>query len=255
MMKHPTKRSDNRKALPKFLASILIATLLGGVVGYFSAMAVDSSLTDSLPELLGHILTVAAPWGIPVSAALLLLPSTWLLVQSKRLAATWDGEEEALPDAVEQKLSYVILLTSIAMVLGFFFLAAVMVYPSSLRAILGTVGAMGLAIVWEMLLQQKTVDLIREINPEKQGSVYDTNFSKKWMESCDEAQKKEIGEAAFQAFRFTGSACIFLWALLMFAHVAFDVGLLAISLPLVIFLILQVSYQLYVMKNSWKRSH
>ena len=28
-MKHPTKRSDNRKALPKFLAIILIAALLG----------------------------------------------------------------------------------------------------------------------------------------------------------------------------------------------------------------------------------
>ncbi|MDY4515087.1 MAG: DUF3169 family protein [Lachnospiraceae bacterium] len=36
-------------------------------------------------------------------------------------------------------------------------------------------------------------------NPEKTASVYDTKFQKKWMDSCDEAEKILIREATIQA--------------------------------------------------------
>ena len=36
-----------------------------------------------------------------------------------------------------------------------------------------------------MKLQQMTVDFQKIMNPEKQGSVYDLRFQKKWEESCD----------------------------------------------------------------------
>ena len=40
--------------------------------------------------------------------------------------------------------------------------------------------------------------LTRRINPEKQGSVYDTKFFEKWVDSCDESEQRQMGQAAFQ---------------------------------------------------------
>lgn len=35
-----------------------------------------------------------------------------------------------------------------------------------------------------ILIQQKCVDTIKKMNPEKTASVYDVRFRKKWMDSC-----------------------------------------------------------------------
>ena len=45
------------------------------------------------------------------------------------------------------------------------------------------------------------VELEKKLNPEKKGDVIETNFSKKWEDSCDEAQKMIIYEAGYRAYR------------------------------------------------------
>jgi len=41
------------------------------------------------------------------------------------------------------------------------------------------------------------------MNPEKTASVYDMKFQKKWLETCDEAEKIIVGKCAFKAFNIT----------------------------------------------------
>ena len=36
------------------------------------------------------------------------------------------------------------------------------------------------------------------MNPEKTASVYDMKFQKKWLETCDEAEKIIVGKCAFK---------------------------------------------------------
>lgn len=127
-----------------------------------------------------------------VSLAVIL----WLYRGAKGLFESWDGEEETVMDRAEEKLSWGLLVISVQMVLDLFFFPA------------GTIGQ-GLGALWSVLLfvvsllglvlaQQKIVDLTRKMNPEKQGSVYDPKFQKKWFESCDEAEQKQIGQARLQ---------------------------------------------------------
>ena len=91
--------------------------------------------------------------------------------------------------------------------------------------------------------QQKLVDLARKMNPEKQGSVYDTKFRKKWLESCDEAEQKQIGQAAYKAYNVVSTACPILWAALLMLSFAFNFSpLMPTFIVCFIWLLLQVSY-------------
>ena len=73
------------------------------------------------------------------------------------------------------------------------------------------------------------VDLERRINPEKRGSVYDMKFQKTWMDSCDEAERAQIGQACYRAYMVGTKVCIFLWVALLILNFVFDFGLLPIA--------------------------
>lgn len=40
-----------------------------------------------------------------------------------------------------------------------------------------------------IIIQQKAVDITKIMYPEKTASGYDLKFQKKWVDSCDEAEK------------------------------------------------------------------
>ncbi len=65
-----------------------------------------------------------------------------------------------------------------------------------------------LAVMAEaVIIQQKCVDAAKKTNPEKTASVYDVKFQKKWMDSCDEAEKILIGKCAVKAYRAVNTVC------------------------------------------------
>lgn len=70
------------------------------------------------------------------------------------------------------------------------------------------VGEMLVSVALVVLVQQKIVDLVRRMNPEKQVSVYDSKFQKKWYNTCDEAERAQIGQASYQAFQAANRAAL-----------------------------------------------
>ena len=81
--------------------------------------------------------------------------------------------------------------------------------------------------------------------PEKQGSVYDLRFKKKWLESCDEAEQRQIGQAAYKAFNVVNGACGLLWVLLILLSYAFHFSVqLPVFLVCLLWLLLSVTYTL-----------
>ncbi len=86
------------------------------------------------------------------------------------------------------------------------------------------------------------------MNPEKRGSVYDMKFQKKWMDSCDEAERRQIGQACYAAYRVTGNLCIGLWLALMILGFVYDIGILPLFSVMLIWGVMQVSYVLASMK-------
>lgn len=243
------EKSENRRALPKFLLMLLAAALIGGAAGGVS-MVVRVWLRRHTLDNLTAFLQVTALWATPVFTAILLGMGLYLYRASLKAFRSWDGETEPIMEQAEKRLTWALLWDNLCMILSFFFFSA------------GTVGlgreeiTPSLLIVAEFIvvcalvvfLQQKIVDLLREMNPEKRGSVYDKEFRKIWWESCDEAERRQIGQASYKAFTTVSILCPALWGVLFFGNIIFDYGILPSTVALVIWGVSQVSYTLECIK-------
>lgn len=93
-----------------------------------------------------------------------------------------------------------------------------------------------------VIIQQKVVDITKIMYPEKTASVYDLKFQKKWVDSCDEAEKIMIGRCAFEAFKVTNSVCGALSIILAISALMFDIGFLPSFVVCLIWLVNQCVY-------------
>ena len=100
-------KRDNRRALPKYLLTILLYGLLGGVLGFFTGVAGAAGVAETVRQALDRALEAAVPWGIVISAVILLGTGWYLYAAAKRRCDAWDGEDEDTMDAVEQQLGWV----------------------------------------------------------------------------------------------------------------------------------------------------
>ena len=241
-------KQDNRRALPKFLAVVVCAALLGGIGGFFGAMAADEGTLEAIRAGLDRMMRLIGPWGIPASGVLLLFPA-WLCYRSAcKQYGAWDPDSEEGTEEIERRMNLSMLLTTLGMIFDFFFLAASFQFAQPLL----NSALFLLSLVCITLLQQKIVDLVRRINPEKRGSVYDVHFQKKWMDSCDEAERRQMGQAAHKAFVAATYVCFGLWLGLFLLDRVFDTGLLPMVLVLVILGVMQVTYTLECIRLSRK---
>ena len=106
------------------------------------------------------------------------------------------------------------------------------------------VGVFVLSCGCVIFAQQKVVDLERRMNPEKHGSVYDTKFQKKWLDSCDESERRQIGEASYRAYMVTTRVCLGVWMALTVLGMVFEIGMLPVSVLLLVWGVMQVTYTL-----------
>lgn len=237
--------NENRRALPKFFVIILVSALFGGVLGFFSGLVGGTSLPEAAAEVLNIALREFSFYGIPACAVVLLGMSLALYRRAKARFAAWDGEDEAVMDELDQTLNWCLLWTSLDLILDFFLFGAACLLlrdESSSMRLLMVVVFFTLAIAAVTVLQQKIVDLTKKMNPEKRGSVYDIKFQKKWFESCDEAEQKQIGQAAMTAYLVTGRACLTLWVVLVVLSFVYRLSVLPIFLVMLLWGVLQISY-------------
>ena len=239
-------KQENRRALPRFLLTILGASILGGVGGGLVSADRTGVLAGSVGTAVNRILTATTPWGILVSGVILLGIAWGFYRSGKRLYSQWDGENDAPVDMAAEKLSYTLLFSTLEMVICFFFLSASFPYAYSQGpyGILLVVVEFIAVVVGIVVLQQRVVDLEKSMNPEKRGSVYDSKFHRKWMDSCDEAQRSQVFQASYHAHMITSRACVFVWLMLIFLNFMFHFGLMPSFVVLLIWGISQVSYAL-----------
>ena len=250
------KASDkdlNRKAFPKFLLWVGGGALVGFCAGLASGVLRGLNAGEwasvRLPALLGTI----APWGIPVSSVILLGICLAQYRSAKTLCDSWDGEDETAPEEADRRLNVVLLCSSLAMILDFLFLGMGVLYTDGATVAIITVAEMLVSVALVVLAQQKTVDLTRRMNPEKQVSAYDRKFQEKWYELCDEAERAQIGQASYRAFRAVNVFCPFLWLALLLLSYVFPIGLLPMVSVLAVWAVLEVTYILECMRLSGKR--
>ena len=236
-MKNDEIKQANREALPKFLLVAAVCAIAGGVIGYYSgygsAKGGMDKLTGMMKEAGAFFGTHIAPWLMLVTAGIVPAVCVPIYASAKRLLGVWDGEEETVSDTIDRKLSVVIWITSTALIVSYFLIAAsysggLAIFDDTERTIAFFIGVAAFLIVMieAVVFQQKCVDTAKQTNPEKKASVYDMKFQKKWMDDSDEAEKIIIGKCAYKAYSATNAVCTVLSIVLAICAPVFGIGFL-----------------------------
>lgn len=226
-------KQANQKALPKFLLIMAISMLVGGLLGFCAAKYGLNTLAGSVKNAGAFFGTYIASWMMLATAVILPAVCIPIYKSAKKLISSWDGENEEISDAIDKKLSIAIWITSAALILSLFLIAAsysggFAMFDSSENTVAFSVGIAAFfgIMIEAVILQQKCVDAAKQTNPEKKASVYDMRFQKKWMEDCDEAEKIMIGKCAYKAYSATNTVCTALAIVLAICALVFEIGFL-----------------------------
>lgn len=226
-------KNVNRKALPRFILIMIICLLIGGGIGFCAAKYGLNLLADGLKSAGAFFGMRIAPWLMLALAVAVPAACACIYRSAKALLASWDGEDEEVSDAIDQKLSIALWMANAAMILSSFLLAASYSggfqmfehEENALPFLVGLAAFFGI-MIGTTIIQQKCVDASRKTNPEKKVSVYDPKFQKKWLDACDEAEKLVIGKCAYKAYAVTNGVCLVLADVLAICALVFGIGFL-----------------------------
>lgn len=246
MIKETKIKQENRRADKKALRSLILLTLAGAILGFGAGVA-SALLQDayaSAAQTCMSVMTKAAPYGNFVFTTIVLIICIRWLRNGRKLYESWDEEDEDVINEVEYMLSKAIALTSVNMIVGFFFfgLGTYVLNSESISkadsVIMLAIAVLGLAYetVSMTVLQKNLVNFTKEINPEKRGSAYDMNFQKKWIESCDESEKLQTYKAGYHAMQTGNYTCITLWVVCMIGMTSWNFGIMPMVMVLLVWL-------------------
>lgn len=252
--KQQENKKEDKKAFGKFALILLLAFVIGIAVGVGSSILQDLLEESSVKEAFLDILAKAAIYGAYVYTTVLLICSIVLYKKSREEYTAWDEEDEDVLCSIETKLSYVLWFSNLIMYGAYFFLsvgvwatdfmdaknAAKQDLTGFLVSLLVVLLHIAYALVAACIIQQKTINLSKEINPEKSGSVYDMKFQDKWLETCDEAERYTVYKCSFKTFKVMQIVGIVLWLICIIGQMSFNTGAFA-TIIITIFMIIMVS--------------
>jgi hypothetical protein len=246
MMKTEKKRRPLWKTILIFGAVLLMCLVLGFLVGSGMAMANNVGLFsgDLAARAQESMVSISTVTYIVLWAVSLVICAV-LYFKAKGIANGWDGESEEAPEKADRLLSHYVILTNVLMILSWL-LFALFVWGTAAEAdpgfafiILFVVSNIAL-----IFIQRVAVQLVKKINPEKQGEVLDLHFQKEWVSSMDEMEKVMLYKASYKAFRATTITCMALWIVCIIGELAFSWGLIPAVLVTIIWLVSTLAFQI-----------
>ncbi len=236
------KRLENQKEDKKFgkrfAVIILCSALVGMMCGVVIALMRESSMASGLAEALSRMGMMVAPY-ISLVYVIVMLPVLLFTCRKVRTKMeAWDGENEEEYKEMDTMLGNVLSALNIGTVIVYFFFAIgfhALAEGSLLSDICHVGGFIG-AIALVTIGQKMIINMVKELNPEKRGSVYDTKFVKKWEESCDEAERLLIYKSAYKTYVKMNTLFVGLWLFCIFANEVFSFGFMPVTMVSLIWL-------------------
>ena len=257
MIENSAKREENRRedkrAGKKYIVILIVCSFIGMLVGLLGGMLVNYMKVNNLDfisfsKMVTELWLKTGMYSIIVVNAL-ILPLLWyFFVKHRKELRAWDGEDEYVYEKIDKKLSTGMTVSAGLMVfdmltygVGFY---GAMNSPAKMNSwifLVDLVFFIG-SFVCIMFYQKALVNLLKELHPEKQGSVYDTKFHKKWLDSCDEAEKQKIGEACYATYSFMNLIYELVAMVFMIAGFFFPIGVLPLTTVCLLWMLQIVFY-------------
>ncbi len=248
-------RMEDKKASKKFIVILIVALIAGMVTGFVGAITVGLAVNSGwdfieFSKAASRIWIVAGRYLLIV-VNVVALPILWFFfVKYRKEFRTWDGEDEAVYDNLDKKLGICLIISSVITVfnmltygIGFYGTFGMEETEKSAVLLIDLIFFIGSALC-VTVYQSALINLIKEMNPEKQGSVYDSKFQKKWLNSCDEAEKQKIGEACYATYTFMSSVYQVLSLILMVVGFFLPIGVLPLTLVCLLWMAQLIFYSI-----------
>lgn len=197
------KKNSNTKIFIVFGAIILVSLTIGFGIGFGIALGheeIRTAITHSSEFLLQN-----AQWFLLANFIFFIL-SLLFFMQGKHLMLKIEDENDEIYEKADEKLGAALSYSSIFMIVSFMAFALGMGGAHLVPMVVLFVLQMILATV----IQYRVVEQAKKLNPEKKGNVLDTKFTKEWLSTCDEAEKQQMGEAAYKSMATTQKAILIL---------------------------------------------
>lgn len=253
------KRQENQKEDRKRMGRFALYVCIGGVVGFILGFLGSHIVTyleneqwdfASFGRMLTEVVGLAGRYLL-IGGNLIALPAIWIrFIRHKKEALQWDGEDEVFFEKVDQKLSMDLTISSALTIfemfaygIAFYGLAfmqkkSAWLFFADLLFFLGSLFGV-------FFCQKCIVNLLKEMNPEKQGSVFDRKFTKVWFASCDEAERQKIGEASYKTYLVMTLVYQVCSMVLMIAGFFFPIGMLPFVIVCLLWLVQTLLYSLH----------
>lgn len=261
MMEQKEVRESNRKADKKaivpFLLIVAASTFCGALVGFFSNK-IGALDTQTIGANVLYYLVVATPYIFCVLFVINVYFGIIKLNYIKkdyRLALA-NMDEDALmeyQDQVEIELNIPISVSSVSMLMDLFFIAVLIVGNTGEISSVFVFASLFLFIcnmVVIVVSQQLCVNFEKELNPEKQGSIYDMKFQDKWTGSFDEAEMEVVYKACYAAYKMNSKVYIGLWLFFILTAAVLHTGILPIAIVMILWAVQTITYLVKVIELS-----
>ena len=218
-------KKDNKKAGIKFGIIMICCMVLGMLTGILSQKASEgfAGIADQFHQfIVNNAIVIGIIYSI-VMVILTVLIMVWSISNTQYVKRNAERILENDCDAeftkIDNKLSFNMCITNALFVLQFVYFSIMVIMNVSVMEqnkfslIFLTIIIFLAGIFCVVVLQQKVVDCMRLMNPEKKGSVYDMNFRRKWEDSSDEREMSARYRAGYQAYKATQITCMLFWVL------------------------------------------
>lgn len=269
-IKKESIRKEDRRNLPLFIVVLVAAGLIGGIMGgsLMAGQNIFALLLEMLSKM-GIYFSICFGFLFILAGITMSIIIASLYGSAKKL---WDDKENVDDnwEIIEGKLSKALVINSLNFIVTYI-LYACLVYNlgNNLKVLfdifhsgkaspmllfipifmLCTIG-MFVFIFLNMALQKKIIDLEKIMNPEKKGSIYDFKFKKKWYESCDEAERKQIGIASYKAFEIVNKTCIGMFVAITLIGMVVKITIVPILVVGILWFVQTISFGIESMRIS-----
>ncbi len=249
-------QSEDSMSKGKFAITMILSCILGGTLG--GGMILVSAYIDNNGIDFADFwrqfqldLTVYLKWIMMAMDVILFLIAYGFFIKAKKVWAIKEARDDNW-DRTDALIGKAFLISNVLTVVNIvlFTLSAYMISKTTVPLWLFMVSLVFfvLTIAGAFMLQQKSVNLLKEMNPEKKCSTFDMKFEQKWYESCDEAERKIAGIASRKTLTKLQYIYMAIIVIFFFLGFRFEFGIFPILMTGILWIATIFIYQSEVIK-------
>lgn len=250
MKKNVSKQKTNKL---KFYRSSALWFLLGMILGILFLLERKFEILSVINlEIIKDFIITISPYLLLLNTAICIVVIQYNVCKNSKLL---EKNDECLYDSIDRSLSKTLVWTS-ALIFINFLLFSIGFYNLKNNSINFIFSFIVIAIFMissfiSMMYQNKIVNMVKQMNPEKKGDIYDKKFGKKWLDSCDELEKMIIYKTSYKLYELMSKVIGSLFIIFTVLGMYYDIGILVVIILGFLQCVLVFGYMYYATKLEY----